>query len=599
MPRRRVAAAASSVRRHARPSTGRWRRPIRPRSTTTPTARASPADDDSYSRFWDADGGRLRQGRHHLGRQQRSAGRRHGGLARHCLQRHQRRQRGEQAARRRAATTSIATSSSRGPTHERPQEARPDGAAHGYRQDRAGCRRPGAATIVAPGERHELLVAGHGRCRGGTRDRTRAIADPRAVKALLINSADDLGTAGWDTAYGWGYLNGQRAYDERASTVLATVGAPGSATGARLYEPPGRRGVEGHHHLASPRGLRGGRSRRGERHAQQPRSRPLQRIGQHPPRPVEFDQGQRRAGGVEHGRIRGAGRVVGWRRSRAAARRSRWRTPAASSPGRGPRSRSALAAPGTVAPSATLHGDGVGDQRGRPRGPRGLRHADIAGGLHAPGRRGIAGGGVGRRRRHRIGLVDPAGPIGARGGPRRSRWQASRRRTGLPFSGGATGSITTASGCGYAVSSPPVVAAEGQVADLAVTTAPGCAWSSASNAAWAAVVAGASGTGPGTVRVSVVPSALRDARTARIAIADQVVALTQEGLPVPEPRSTTWPRARRVRCSRSTSPSPIPNTTPAPIAIQFLKDDGTTSTIVTDALAPRRARPSASTTCPG
>jgi len=22
-----------------------------------------------------------------------------------------------------------------------------------------------------------------------------------------------LGAAGWDTAYGWGYLNGQRAYD--------------------------------------------------------------------------------------------------------------------------------------------------------------------------------------------------------------------------------------------------------------------------------------------------------------------------------------------------------------------------------------------------
>ena len=50
------------------------------------------------------DRGRLRQGRDHLGRQQRSAGW-DGGLARHCLQRHQRRQRGEQGHARPAATT--------------------------------------------------------------------------------------------------------------------------------------------------------------------------------------------------------------------------------------------------------------------------------------------------------------------------------------------------------------------------------------------------------------------------------------------------------------------------------------------------------------
>jgi subtilisin family serine protease len=33
------------------------------------------------------------------------------------------------------------------------------------------------------------------------------VTDPMAVKALLINTAEDKGTTGWDTAYGWGYIN--------------------------------------------------------------------------------------------------------------------------------------------------------------------------------------------------------------------------------------------------------------------------------------------------------------------------------------------------------------------------------------------------------
>ncbi|MGB9640928.1 MAG: S8 family serine peptidase [Anaerolineales bacterium] len=36
---------------------------------------------------------------------------------------------------------------------------------------------------------------------------SRGVSDPLAVKALMINTAQDLGTPGWDNAYGWGYLD--------------------------------------------------------------------------------------------------------------------------------------------------------------------------------------------------------------------------------------------------------------------------------------------------------------------------------------------------------------------------------------------------------
>jgi serine protease AprX len=36
---------------------------------------------------------------------------------------------------------------------------------------------------------------------------SRGVTDPKAVKALLINTAEDKGVPGWDDAYGWGYID--------------------------------------------------------------------------------------------------------------------------------------------------------------------------------------------------------------------------------------------------------------------------------------------------------------------------------------------------------------------------------------------------------
>ena len=50
------------------------------------------------------------------------------------------------------------------------------------------------------------------------------VAFPPAVKALLLNTAQDLGAAGADTAYGWGYEDLQRAYAMRANVIDDLVG---------------------------------------------------------------------------------------------------------------------------------------------------------------------------------------------------------------------------------------------------------------------------------------------------------------------------------------------------------------------------------------
>ncbi len=64
------------------------------------------------------------------------------------------------------------------------------------------------------------------------------VTDARAVKAVVINSADDYGAPGWDVAYGWGYYNGASAFAQRSQFSIQTLGPPGSLTQVRFYERP-------------------------------------------------------------------------------------------------------------------------------------------------------------------------------------------------------------------------------------------------------------------------------------------------------------------------------------------------------------------------
>lgn len=108
----------------------------------------------------------------------------------------------------------IATSSSRGPTiggRKKPDVAAP-GTSIVMPAHTGGWSAASGTSFAAPavaGAAALIIDAG--------------ISDPRAVKALLINSADDWGPAGWDASYGWGYVNLSRAYAQLGHVALATL----------------------------------------------------------------------------------------------------------------------------------------------------------------------------------------------------------------------------------------------------------------------------------------------------------------------------------------------------------------------------------------
>lgn len=67
----------------------------------------------------------------------------------------------------------------------------------------------------------------------------RGVHDPMAIKALLINTAEDMGTNGWDSAYGWGYIDLQHL-DFHISDYFA--GAISARPDHRFYVGPANSG---------------------------------------------------------------------------------------------------------------------------------------------------------------------------------------------------------------------------------------------------------------------------------------------------------------------------------------------------------------------
>jgi hypothetical protein len=64
------------------------------------------------------------------------------------------------------------------------------------------------------------------------------VGDPRAVKAVLINSADTIAGGGdaWHPRFGWGYLNGERALAWRPNVVLASLSGTAGDAPVRFFE---------------------------------------------------------------------------------------------------------------------------------------------------------------------------------------------------------------------------------------------------------------------------------------------------------------------------------------------------------------------------
>jgi hypothetical protein len=84
--------------------------------------------------------------------------------------------------------------------------------------------------------------------------------------------------------------------------------------------------------------------------------------------------------------------------------------------------------------------------------------------------------------------------------------------------------------CGYSVSSPNSVPSAGGTVSIFVTALAGCSWAFYSASSWAVITSGASGTGNGTVQISVPSNSTGPSRTGSIAIAGQVIPLVQEGV---------------------------------------------------------------------
>jgi hypothetical protein len=70
---------------------------------------------------------------------------------------------------------------------------------------------------------------------------------------------------------------------------------------------------------------------------------------------------------------------------------------------------------------------------------------------------------------------------------------------------------------------------QGGAVSISVSTAAGCAWTARADAEWVTIQSGASGTGPGTIAISVGANPDASSRDSLVAISDQSVKLTQQG----------------------------------------------------------------------
>ncbi len=109
---------------------------------------------------------------------------------------------------------------------------------------------------------------------------------------------------------------------------------------------------------------------------------------------------------------------------------------------------------------------------------------------------------------------------------------AGASRTGTLTVAGQVFTVTQGSvACNYAIApGSDTIAAGGGTSVVTVTAGGACAWSAASNAAWIKVVAGASGTGNGTVRLEISANT-GPARTGTATIAGQTFSVTQTVAP--------------------------------------------------------------------
>lgn len=98
---------------------------------------------------------------------------------------------------------------------------------------------------------------------------------------------------------------------------------------------------------------------------------------------------------------------------------------------------------------------------------------------------------------------------------------------------GAPPSSTCGGACAISVSESDVRFNElGDTRSVTITTGAGCSWTAMSTAPWIAILSGAAGVGPGTLRYQVAPLTAQGSRTGTIVIGDRTITITQVSEPL-------------------------------------------------------------------
>jgi hypothetical protein len=395
------------------------------------------------------------------------------------------------------------------------------------------------------------------------------VTDPRAVKAVLLNSADDLGTPGWDAAYGWGYYNGERAWAERDDVVVASYAASGAAS-RRYFErttsAPTKATLVWNRHVNYEPGLavpasgvlndldlslyetRGGALRAA---SASPRDNVEQVVSsESEPTVLVVQSSGAFSGSSEDAALAHGGGFV----ERA-----------------GPGVAVTLSAPGTAMPASTFAVTvalrNSGDLRGHAYTvalelPAGFALAEgtlaQSAATLAPGEQSLLTWSVSAPATPRLAQL-----LGV---------SASGTAYGRTWTATASVAMAAATGCTYAVAPPGQAPAGGGVVAVEVTATAGCAWSAAAGDGWFTIDTGATGAGIGTVTLNVTPNRLAVERSGTLSVSGVSVPVTQA--------ASAGPR-RYYLAEGATGPLfdldvaiANPNAEVAPVTVRFMRPDG-------------------------
>lgn len=403
------------------------------------------------------------------------------------------------------------------------------------------------------------------------------VADPRAVKAVLINSADDLGVAGWDAEYGWGYYNGSRAWAERAQWRLDTYGAPGTPSGFRLFErtsaAPTRATLVWHRHvtyngpsrLPDASGVLNDLDMRlyatadsTQRAASTSRVDNVEQVTSTASEPVVLV-----VNAVAP--FTGSGEIAALAHSGGFVARS------------GPGIVVTLDVAGAVTAGTRFTVSATVNNPGDVRG-----HAyELT--LTVPSGYGLVSSGPTQT----VATLAPGQQAiltwtvqapGASVSPQAFQMSGRMTAYGLSATASATATVTATPSCTYTVAPPATLPPAGGTASVSVSADPGCSWSASTSSGWLTLVSGLSGTGSGRIGISAPANIATVTRTATVDVAGRAVTVAQAGNPAAEPRSYYLAEGATGDFFTLDVAIANPNEDAAPFVARFLREDGSVVT---------------------